>query len=93
MRKRAQKQQKHTNTYYIIYERDGQKGYIASAPAIPGCVVYGKTIKEAHTNIRHAIQESLEVIHDFHKKLPKETVQQNMIKKFSFVSTQEYVKT
>ncbi len=48
--------------YYIIYEKDENKGYIASAPSIPGCVVHGKTLKEAHNNICSAIKECLEVI-------------------------------
>ena len=52
----------HTQQYYIAYERDENGGYIASAPAIPGCTVYGKTLKQAYTNIVSAIQECLEVI-------------------------------
>ena len=71
--------------YYISYERDGKGGYIASAPAIPGCVVYGKTLKEAHENVAAAIRECLEVIHDFNKKSPKETINPESIRRFSFV--------
>jgi len=52
---------------YIAYERDEKGGFIASAPAIPGCVVYGKTLKEAYKNICSAIEECLAVIM-FHKK-------------------------
>lgn len=84
---------KSTRHYYITYDRDDKKGYIASAPAISGCVVYGKTLKEAHKNIHCAIKECLEVIHDFNRKPPKETVTPDMIKKFSFVSVPEYAKT
>ena len=73
------------NQYYIIYERDEKNGYIASAPAIPGCVVYGKTLKEAYKNICSAIEECLEVIHEFNKELPKETIKPETIKRFSFV--------
>lgn len=51
--------------YYITYEKDEDGGYIASAPAIPGCVVFGKTLKEAHQNISSAIKECLEVIYEF----------------------------
>lgn len=49
-------------SYYIAYEHAGTTGYIASAPALPGCVVYGKTLQEAYRNIQVAIQECLEVI-------------------------------
>jgi len=73
------------NQYYISYERDKKGGYIASAPAIPGCVVYGKTLKEAYQNIRSAIKECLEVIYEFQKEKPKETIKPETIKKFSFV--------
>ena len=76
---------KSINQYYIIYERDGKKGYIASVPAIPGCVVYGKTLKEAYKNIGVAIEECLEVIHEFNKELPQETIKPDTIKQFSFV--------
>ena len=76
--------------YYIIYDRDEKGGYVASAPAIPGCAVYGKTIKEAHLNIRSAIKECLEVIREFHKSFPKETIRPEIIKKISFVKVPEY---
>ncbi len=81
-----------TNQYYIIYERDEKNGYIASVPAIHGCVVYGKTLKEAYKNISHAIKECLEVIHEFHKELPKETIKPDAIKSISFVKIPVYVK-
>ena len=81
---------KQQDQYYIIYERDGKRGYIASAPAIPGCVVYGETIKEAYKNISFAIRECLEVISEFNKKFPKETVRPEMIKNTSFVSISNY---
>ncbi len=76
--------------YYIIYERDEKGGYIASAPAISGCVVHGKTLREAYVNICSAIKECLEVLHDFRKDFPKETVKPETIQKFSFVKIPEY---
>jgi len=87
MKKKTQTQ------YYVTYERDDKKGYIASAPAISGCVVYGKTLKEAHSNISAAIKECLEVIHRFHKTLPKETIKPETVREFSFVNIpkREYV--
>ena len=84
---------KSANQYYIIYERDEKKGYVASAPAIPGCAVYGKTLKEAHQNVRLAIKECLEVINDFSKKYPTETISPEAVRKLSFVSVPEYAKT
>jgi len=66
--------EKNFTQYYITYERDEKGGYVASAPAISGCVVYGKTLKEAYKNICLAIEECLEVIGEFKKRLPKETI-------------------
>lgn len=80
------------NQYYIIYERDEECGYVASAPAIPGCVVCGKTLQEAYKNICLAIKECLEVIQEFNKKSPKETMKPETVKRFSFVSIPKYAK-
>lgn len=76
----------HVQKYYIIYERDERGGYIASAPAIPGCVVYGKTLKKAYQNIQSAIEECLEVREEFAKKPPQETINPEVVKKLSFVT-------
>lgn len=72
-------------SYYIVYEKDPKRGYIASAPAIRGCVVYGKTLKEAYANIQVAIRECLEVLTEFKKQPPRETVTPAAVKQFSFV--------
>lgn len=79
--------------YYISYERDEKGGYIAQAPAIPGCVVYGKTLKEAYANIQDAIKECLEVIREFKKSPPEETIHPQAVRRFSFVSLKDYAKT
>lgn len=81
----------HTPQYYIAYERNNG-GYIASAPAIPGCTVYGKTLKQAYANIQIAIQECLEVIQEFNKAQPRETVRPELIKRFSFARPREHAK-
>lgn len=78
------------NQYYIIYEKDEKGNIIASAPAVPGCVVQGKTLKSAYKNISIAIKECLEVIHDFNKKTPKETIRPEVVKQFSFVKLPNY---
>jgi len=76
----------HTQKYYIIYERDENGGYIASAPAIPGCAIYGKTLKYAYRNIQSAIEECLEVREEFQQNPPRETVTPEVVRKLSFVS-------
>ena len=79
--------------YYIAYERDGKNGYIASAPALPGCAVYGKTLKEAYRNIQTAIQECLEVIVEFRKEVPRESIRRAVVEKLSFETPKAHVKT
>lgn len=76
---------KTTQQYYIAYEKDPKRGYVASAPAIRGCVVYGKTLREAYRNITVAIQECLEVIEEFKKTPPRETISPTQAQRFSFV--------
>ena len=71
--------------YYITYERD-DKGYIASAPAVPGCAVYGKTLREAYANIQAALQECLEVIQEFKKSPPQETIRPDAMKTLAWYS-------
>jgi len=39
-------------------------GFVAECPAIPGCVSEGKTIEEAMTNIRDAIEGCLAVLRE-----------------------------
>ena len=44
------------NQYYIIYERDEECGYVASAPGYPGLCCVWKTLQEAYKNICLAIK-------------------------------------
>ena len=47
-----------TYTYRIILEAD-EGGFHASVPALPGCHTWGKTIDEARTMVRDAIDAYL----------------------------------
>lgn len=77
--------------YYIVYEKDG-RGYLASVPAIPGCIVFGKTIKEAYQNIIIAIEECLEVRNEFQKQPPNEPMKPEEVRRFSFADIPAYAK-
>lgn len=90
MQKVQNKKRRAIPSCYVIYERNGKSGYVASVPALPGCVVYGKTLQEAYRNIQAAIQECLEVILDFQKELPRETIRRTVIEKLSFVTPGAY---
>jgi predicted RNase H-like HicB family nuclease len=42
--------------YTVVLEREPDGGYVASVPALPGCVSQGDSRDEALANIREAIQ-------------------------------------
>ncbi|MGH7207048.1 MAG: type II toxin-antitoxin system HicB family antitoxin [Nitrospiraceae bacterium] len=46
--------------FLVTIEQDEAKYYVIECPALPGCVSQGLTREEALTNIREAIQVSLE---------------------------------
>ena len=45
----------------VVIEKDESGYYVAEVPALPGCLSQGKTVQEARSNIREAIQLCLEV--------------------------------
>jgi predicted RNase H-like HicB family nuclease len=40
--------------YTVVLEREGDGGYVATVPALPGCVSQGNTRYEVMKNIREA---------------------------------------
>jgi predicted RNase H-like HicB family nuclease len=44
----------------LIYDPE-YEGYVADVPELPGCMSQGKTVEEALTNVREAIELYLEV--------------------------------
>jgi predicted RNase H-like HicB family nuclease len=42
--------------YTVVLERESDGGYVASVPALPGCVSQGDDRDEALANIREAIE-------------------------------------
>jgi len=78
------KSKKHID-YYISYEIDEDGYFIASCPAIKGCVSAGKTIDEAYKNIRDAIDSFLEALSVVDKALPEERFSPEAIQNLSFV--------
>ncbi|MBI4272529.1 type II toxin-antitoxin system HicB family antitoxin [Candidatus Uhrbacteria bacterium] len=47
--------------FKVIIERDEDGFFVASVPALPGCVTQGETIDELNENIQDAIALCLEV--------------------------------
>jgi predicted RNase H-like HicB family nuclease len=46
--------------YTVVLEQESDGGYVASVPALPGCVSQGDTRAEALSNIREAIEVYVE---------------------------------
>jgi predicted RNase H-like HicB family nuclease len=42
--------------YTVVLEQESDGGFVASVPALPGCVSQGDTRSEALANIREAIE-------------------------------------
>ena len=58
--------------YTVILEREGDGGYVASVPALPGCVSQGDTRAEALQNIREAIELYVEDCREAGDPVPTE---------------------
>lgn len=46
--------------YTVILQRESDGGYVATVPALPGCVSQGDTREEALKNITEAVELYLE---------------------------------
>ena len=56
--------------YTITLHQDSNGGFVASAPALPGCVSQGDTRDEALANIREAVELYLEDLKDAGEPFP-----------------------
>jgi predicted RNase H-like HicB family nuclease len=58
--------------YTVVLEREQDGGYVASVPALPGCVSQGNNRQEALDNIREAIALYIEDCRDSGDPVPTE---------------------
>ena len=58
--------------YTVVLEREQDGGYVASVPALPGCVSQGDTRDQALGNIREAIELYVEDCRDAGDPVPTE---------------------
>jgi predicted RNase H-like HicB family nuclease len=58
--------------YTVILEREPDGGYVASVPALPGCVSQGDTRDEALANIKEAADLYVEDCRDAGDPIPTE---------------------
>jgi len=62
----------HSMRYTVVLEREEDGGYVASVPALPGCVSQGDTRAEAMNNIREAIELYVQDCRDAGDPVPNE---------------------
>jgi len=48
--------------FTVIFREEPEGGFTVYVPELPGCISYGKTLKQAHSMIREAISGYLEVL-------------------------------
>ena len=58
--------------YTVVLEQEADGGYVASVPALPGCVSQGDTRQEALSNIREAIELYVEDCREAGDPVPTE---------------------
>lgn len=58
--------------YTVVLEQEPDGGYVATVPALPGCVSQGDTRAEALVNIREAIDLYIEDCRDAGDPVPTE---------------------
>ena len=56
----------------VVYTREDDKSVFASVPSLPGCISWGKTLRDARRNIAEAMQLYLEDMIEQGEPLPKE---------------------
>lgn len=58
--------------YTVVLEQESDGGYVASVPALPGCVSQGDSRAEVLANIREAIELYVEDCRDSGDPVPTE---------------------
>jgi predicted RNase H-like HicB family nuclease len=59
-------------SYTVVLEREADGGFVASVPALPGCVTQGDSREEVLSNIREAIELYIEDCLDAGDPVPQE---------------------
>ncbi|MEX0812177.1 MAG: type II toxin-antitoxin system HicB family antitoxin [Chitinophagales bacterium] len=63
-----------THTYRILLTEEPDGGYTVTVPALPGCVTYGETMKEAVAMAKDAIALYIESLAAHGDPIPSEEV-------------------
>lgn len=58
--------------YTVVLERDEDGVYVATVPALPGCIADGNTVEEAMKNAREAIRAYIEDLREDGEDIPND---------------------
>lgn len=56
----------------VIYQEEPEGGYTVLVPSLPGCVTYGKTLKEARKMAVDAISGFIECMKEDREEIPND---------------------
>jgi len=59
--------------FTVVLEQEEDGGFVASVPALPGCVSQGNDREEAMKNVREAIEVYLEDCRESGESIPSES--------------------
>lgn len=59
--------------YTVVFEPSDDGGYVASVPALPGCLSQGETFEESVKMIKDAISGYIAVLKDKGQEIPRES--------------------
>ncbi len=76
--------------YTVVFEPAEEGGYIASVPALPGCVTQGETFEDAVAMVKDAIVGYLSVLKDTGEIIPQES-KEIVITKVTVASPQVHI--
>ena len=71
--------------FTVVMEKDEDGIYVATVPALPGCISDGSTVEEAMANIKEAIQGFIEDMIADGEAIPHDMVSQcdNYVAKYT----------
>lgn len=59
------------SSYKFVIEQDEDGMFVASCPALPGCITQGSTLDEVTANVREALDVYIETLRDSGSPIPE----------------------
>ncbi len=71
-----------TLNYNVVFTPEPEGGFTVTVPALPGCVTYGKTLKEAKAMAKEAIELMIETLEAHGQPVPTD---ESLVTPMSFI--------